>query len=107
MPPSASSNRPGFCLIAPVNAPFSWPNSSLSSRVSVSAPQLTLMNGPAARLLSRWIARATSSLPVPLSPQMNTVVSLAAIFSTVRRTACIFSPLPTSSGKCASASAVR
>ena len=49
MPPSASSNRPSFCLIAPVNAPFSCPNSSLSSSVSVSAPQLTLMNGPAAR----------------------------------------------------------
>ena len=86
VPPSASSNRPSFCLIAPVNAPFSWPNSSLSSKVSVSAPQLTLMNGPFARLLRRWIARAISSLPVPLSPAMNTVVSLAATFSTVRRT---------------------
>ena len=90
-----------------MNAPFSWPNSSLSSRVSVSAPQLTLMNGPIARLLSRWIARATSSLPVPLSPAMNTVVSLAATFSTVRRTASIRSPAPTSSGKWPSASALR
>ena len=34
---------------APVKAPFSWPNSSLSSSVSVRAAQLTLMNGPLAR----------------------------------------------------------
>ena len=26
--------RPGFCRSAPVNAPFSWPNSSLSRRLS-------------------------------------------------------------------------
>jgi hypothetical protein len=30
---------------APVNAPFSWPNSSLSSRVSTIAEQLMAMNG--------------------------------------------------------------
>ena len=70
MPLSASSKRPSLRLIAPVNAPFSWPNSSLSSSVSVSAPQLTLMNGPAARFERAWIARATSSLPVPDSPWM-------------------------------------
>ena len=104
MPPSASSKRPSFCLIAPVNAPFSWPNSSLSSSVSVSAAQLTVMNGPFARCASRWIARATSSLPVPLSPAMNTVVSVAATFSTVRRTAAILSPPPTSSANLPSVS---
>jgi hypothetical protein len=36
-------------LHAPVKAPFSWPNSSLSIRFSGSAAQLTLMNGPVAR----------------------------------------------------------
>jgi len=40
VPPSASSTRPGFCFRAPVNAPFSWPNNSLSSRVSGMAAQL-------------------------------------------------------------------
>ena len=41
MPPSASSNRPFFCRSAPVKAPRSWPKSSLSSRCSGSAAQLT------------------------------------------------------------------
>ena len=40
VPPSASSTRPGFCFSAPVKAPFSWPNSSLSSSVSGMAAQL-------------------------------------------------------------------
>ncbi len=33
MPRCASSNFPGFRADAPVNAPFSWPNSSVSSSV--------------------------------------------------------------------------
>ena len=61
VPPSASSMRPRRRLIAPVNAPRSCPNSSDSSSESASAPQLTLMNGPCARLLRLWMARATSS----------------------------------------------
>ena len=32
MPPCARSNAPSTRLIAPVNAPFSWPNSALSTR---------------------------------------------------------------------------
>ncbi len=58
---------------APVKAPRSWPNSSLSSRVSASAAQCTLTNGPAARGLLAWSASATSSLPVPDSPVMSTL----------------------------------
>ncbi len=46
MPPAARSNRPGFWRSAPVKAPRSWPNSSLSIRPSGRAPQLTRMNGP-------------------------------------------------------------
>jgi hypothetical protein len=37
------------------------------------APQLTAMKGPRAREPRQWMARATSSLPVPLSPVMRTV----------------------------------
>jgi len=33
---------------------------------------LILRNGPSRRALIRWIARATSSLPVPVSPVMRT-----------------------------------
>jgi hypothetical protein len=36
------------------------------------------MNGRCARALSSWIPRATSSLPVPLSPAINTAVSRGA-----------------------------
>ena len=45
VPPSASSNRPSRRSAAPVKAPFSWPNNSLSSSVSGSAPTFTAMNG--------------------------------------------------------------
>ena len=46
VPWSAASKMPRFSWTAPVNAPLSWPNSSLSSSVSVSAEQLILTNGP-------------------------------------------------------------
>ena len=49
MPPSACSNRPMRCLSALVNAPFSCPNSSDSSRFSWSAAQLTFTNARLAR----------------------------------------------------------
>ena len=63
---------------APVNAPFSWPKSSLSSRFSGIAPQLMFTNGLVARLLRRRISFATSSLPVPLSPRISTEMSTGA-----------------------------
>ena len=47
-PPSAISKRPLRIATAPVNEPFSWPNSSLSTMFSGSAAQLNLMNGPSA-----------------------------------------------------------
>jgi hypothetical protein len=71
--PSACSNQPARAAAAPVKAPRSWPNSSLSNRVSGMAEQLTLMNGRARRPLARCTALANSSLPVPESPSSNTV----------------------------------
>ena len=65
MPPCASSKRPSCRATAPVKAPFSWPNSSLSASDSVSAAQLSATKGPAARRDLRWMRAATSSLPVP------------------------------------------
>ena len=75
MPPCASSNFPGRAATAPVNAPLSWPKSSDSASDSGSAEPFTATNGPSARGLPRWIASATSSLPVPLSPCRSTVAS--------------------------------
>ena len=42
------------------------------------APQCTGMKRPPARPDKRWSAAATSSLPVPLSPEMRTVASVGA-----------------------------
>ena len=45
MAPSAWARRPGLRAWAPVNAPFSCPNSSLSIRVGEMAPQSTTTTG--------------------------------------------------------------
>ena len=45
VPPWASSKAPLRSRSAPENAPFSWPKSSDSMRVSAMAEQLTGMNG--------------------------------------------------------------
>ena len=50
LPPRAAANRPCLSRTAPVKLPFTWPNSSLSSRFSGSAPQLIERNGPSVRL---------------------------------------------------------
>ncbi len=89
VPPSASSIRPRWRAWAPVKAPFSCPNSSLSSRFSDRAAQLMATNGPAARPLQRCSARAATSLPLPLSPSSSTVASVAATFRSARSTGCM------------------
>src|SRR6266545_4226964 len=68
VPPSASSNLPRRRATAPVKAPRSWPKSSDSISSSGTAAQLTSTKGPSARVDRAWMARATSSLPEPLSP---------------------------------------
>ena len=42
----------------------------------------------------KWIARATSSLPVPDSPVISTLESVRATFSIRRKTCWMLSPLP-------------
>ena len=60
--------------VAPVKAPFSWPNSSLSSSVSGMRGAVDGDERAARRARRcRGAARATSSLPVPVSPVMSTV----------------------------------
>jgi len=76
VPPSASSKRPNRLAMAPLKAPFSWPNSSLSTNPAGKAAQLTLMSGLSLRLLVEWMARAISSLPVPVSPVTSTEASV-------------------------------
>ena len=81
VPPSADSNSPTRRLSAPVKAPFSCPNSSLSMRADGSAAQSTRVKEFPARALASWMASASSPLPHPVSPSISTVASVRATFS--------------------------
>ncbi len=82
VPPLAASNQPDLAENAPVKAPFSWPKSSLSTRLSEKAPQFTATKGRLLRRLRSCTWRAISSLPVPVSPMMSTLASLGATMRT-------------------------
>ena len=99
MPPEASTKSPFFAVLASVNAPFTWPKSSLSRSASGSAAQLTATSGPVARRLRAWTARATSSFPLPLSPVTRTVASVGATRATRSKTRCIGALSPTKPSK--------
>src|SRR5579883_2553564 len=96
VPPSASASAPLRRSVAPVNAPFSWPKRMLSASVGGMLPQSTTTKGPALRSLAWWIALATSSLPVPVSPTMRTLSGVPDTFSRTPKTRRIFGELPTS-----------
>ncbi len=85
--------------MAPVKAPFSWPNSSDSSRVSVRAAQETATNGPSARGLSAWMARASTSLPLPDSPRTRMVEAARAAVRASSNTDCMAGLFDTRSRK--------
>ena len=76
VPRSPCSKRPRYADVAPVNAPRSCPNNSDSCNDTGIAAQLTGTKGPECRCDASWIARATSSVPVPVSPRMQTVTGL-------------------------------
>ena len=98
VPPSACSNRPRRIVAAPVKAPRSWPNNSLSNRSFGIAAVLMAMNGLAARGLCRCSANATSSLPVPDSPVIKTVACDWERRPMARNTSCIVGAEPSISG---------
>ena len=95
VPPCASSMRPFLATRASLCAPLAWPKSASSSRVSGNSAQFTGTKGPFARRLRSWSARATSSLPVPLSPVIRTVLSVAAALRTVATTRWMAALTPT------------
>src|SRR5215469_14505245 len=99
VPRSASSKRPIFWLMAPVNAPFSWPKSSDSMRPDGMAAQLIFTKVRSRRGLRLWMARAKSSLPVPVSPSSSTVVAAGAASSTWPRARLSAALSPTISSK--------
>src|SRR6266853_458256 len=86
VPPEASTNLPVWRSVAPVKAPFSWPNRIDSTRLSGIAPQLTATNGFDLRSPLPWMARANNSLPTPDSPSTSTGIVELAAFCAVRST---------------------
>ena len=107
MPPSASSKSPARSRTAPVNAPRAWPKSSASSSSSVSAAQFTVDSRRCRRGPAACSARATSSLPEPLSPSTSTWNGAAATRSTRARSARIASLAPSSPSVSADAGLAR
>jgi len=71
---------------------------SASISASGMAPQLTAMNGKRARGPCAWMARATSSLPLPDSPRMATGAPQQAMRLTCARSTCMAAELPISCG---------
>ena len=86
VPLSAISKRPVRSAEASVKAPFLCPNISLSNRLWEIPPRFTFTKGCLARWLLIWIASAISSLPVPLSPVINTEALVFAMRAMVFNT---------------------
>ena len=77
--PAVGQLEQAFSVLArPGERPRRWPKSSPSTRPGLSAARQIGRNGPLRRPLWRWMARATSSLPVPLSPVISTGTSVGA-----------------------------
>ena len=74
----AASNAPFRVALAPVNAPRSWPNSSLSTSCSGSAAQLMATNGAVGTRPEPVQLPGHELLPVPLSPTISTVLGTGA-----------------------------
>ena len=98
VPPLACSNLPMRRSTAPVKAPFSWPKSSDSMMLSGTAPQLMATKGEPPRGLRSWMARATRSLPVPVSPNSKTSASTCEMRWTMEARRCRAGVRPTRRG---------
>ncbi|MCY1401541.1 hypothetical protein D9M71_166620 [compost metagenome] len=94
VPPLACSILPMRRLPAPVKALASWPKISLSNRFSGRPPQFRATNGCAWRLLKSCRQRATSSLPVPVSPSISTLAEVSATLAINSRRFCMAGERP-------------
>src|SRR5450756_114661 len=78
VPRSATSKYPFFVWIALVKAPLTCPKRVDSNRSGGSDPEFTATNIWSARGELAWMALATNSLPVPVSPVIMMVDRLDA-----------------------------
>ena len=102
VPVLASWNLPKCLVFAPVKLPFSWPNKMLSTKFSGIAPQLTVINGRPILSEVPWIARATTSLPTPLSPVIRIGILALAPRSPIATTLRMDDAFPMRSSKVSS-----
>ncbi len=86
VPPSAASSWPRFDLNRAGERTLLVSEESALHQIPGERGAIHLTNGPCARALPLWIARATSSLPAPLSPVMRTFVSVRATLAISART---------------------
>ena len=98
VPPSACSKRPLRNACAPVKEPFSWPNNSDSNNSFGIAAVFKAMKALSERGLCLCSERATSSLPVPDSPVIKTLITDFDSRPIVRNTSCIAGAAPIISG---------
>ena len=68
VPDFAISKTPAFESCAPVNAPFTWPNSSDSRRLAGIAPQWSAKKGPPARGKARGLRGQPFPFPYRFPP---------------------------------------
>jgi hypothetical protein len=87
-------DAPGLGPVGAGEAPRSYPNSSLSSKVPGMAGQFTFTKGPVFQGDSAWTMRAMMSFPVPLSPWIRTGTLAPATLDKRSRRACMASELP-------------
>ncbi len=85
------------------NAPRACPNSSDSIRWSEMAPHSAGTKGPEPRAELACTARAASSFPVPFSPVISTVASVAEARTSASKTCCMAALLPISPSSFSSA----
>ena len=89
VPPLAIWKCPRRCSVAPVKAPLRAPNSSDSNSSAGIAAQLTATKGRSRRQPEKWIDRASSSFPTPVSPWIRTVVSRSTTERTRSKIPCM------------------
>ena len=98
MPPLAISNQPGFWPLGAAEGPLLVAeqlalDERLGQRADVGGDER-----PVAAAARSWMARAISSLPVPLSPSIITVTSVSAIWAIWPSSSVIAALWPTISG---------
>ena len=80
--------------LGPREGPLDVPEELLANRLAETDAQLTATSGPSRRRLWAWMARAISSLPVPVGPSIRTVQLRGATRAIALRISQVHDDLP-------------